>query len=316
MTTATSHQDVKNSGPPPRRGARRPADMPSPVRALLRGSPLTPAIVLLVLFLAGPIAYCVYYAFTDLQLTGASTTHFVGFDNFVRAFGDSGFLNAVWLTLVFTVGSAIIGQNTLGLALAVLMENAAGPVRALTSTVVIGAWVLPEVVAGYLMYAFFFDKGSLNAILDGLGLPQQNWLYSLPILAVCLANVWRGTAFSMMVFSAALNEVPQELVEAATVDGTGPWQRLWHVTLPLIRRSIMSNLMLITLQTLSVFGLIYVMTGGGPGNRSETLPIFMYRQAFQNALIGYGTAIALCLLVVGALFSVVYIRLLKLEEDA
>jgi multiple sugar transport system permease protein len=286
------------------------------VRALLRGSPLAPAVILLVLFLAGPIAYCIYYAFTDLQLTGAAATHFVGLDNFVRAFSDSGFLNAVWLTLVFTVGSAIIGQNTLGLSLAVLMEQATAPVRAITSTVVVGAWVLPEVVAGYLMYAFFFDKGSLNAILGGLGLPQQNWLYTLPILAVCLANVWRGTAFSMMVFSAALNEVPQELVEAATVDGAGPWKRLWHVTLPIIRRSIMSNLMLITLQTLSVFGLIYIMTGGGPGNRSETLPIFMYRQAFQNALIGYGTAIALCLLVVGALFSVIYIRLLKLEEDA
>lgn len=316
MTTTTTHRDVKDSGPPPRGGGRRPGATPPPVRALLRGSPLAPAVILLVLFLAGPIAYCIYYAFTDLQLTGAAATHFVGLDNFVRAFSDSGFLNAVWLTLVFTVGSAIIGQNTLGLSLAVLMEQATAPVRAITSTVVVGAWVLPEVVAGYLMYAFFFDKGSLNAILGGLGLPQQNWLYTLPILAVCLANVWRGTAFSMMVFSAALNEVPQELVEAATVDGAGPWKRLWHVTLPIIRRSIMSNLMLITLQTLSVFGLIYIMTGGGPGNRSETLPIFMYRQAFQNALIGYGTAIALCLLVVGALFSVIYIRLLKLEEDA
>jgi multiple sugar transport system permease protein len=316
MTTTTTHRDVKDSGPPLRGGGRRPGATPPPVRALLRGSPLAPAVILLVLFLAGPIAYCIYYAFTDLQLTGAATTHFVGLDNFARAFSDSGFLNAVWLTLVFTVGSAIIGQNTLGLSLAVLMEQATAPVRAITSTVVVGAWVLPEVVAGYLMYAFFFDKGSLNAILGGLGLPQQNWLYTLPILAVCLANVWRGTAFSMMVFSAALNEVPQELVEAATVDGAGPWKRLWHVTLPIIRRSIMSNLMLITLQTLSVFGLIYSMTGGGPGNRSETLPIFMYRQAFQNALIGYGTAIALCLLVVGALFSVIYIRLLKLEEDA
>ncbi|HET6635936.1 MAG TPA: sugar ABC transporter permease [Streptomyces sp.] len=316
MTTTTTHRDVKDSGPPLRGGGRRPGATPPPVRALLRGAPLAPAVILLVLFLAGPIAYCIYYAFTDLQLTGAAATHFVGLDNFVRAFSDSGFLNAVWLTLVFTVGSAIIGQNTLGLSLAVLMEQASAPVRAITSTVVVGAWVLPEVVAGYLMYAFFFDKGSLNAILGGLGLPQQNWLYTLPILAVCLANVWRGTAFSMMVFSAALNEVPQELVEAATVDGAGPWKRLWHVTLPIIRRSIMSNLMLITLQTLSVFGLIYIMTGGGPGNRSETLPIFMYRQAFQNALIGYGTAIALCLLVVGALFSVIYIRLLKLEEDA
>lgn len=285
------------------------------VGGLLRGMPLLPAVVLLAVFLAGPIAYCVYYAFTDMQLTGASGTHFVGFDNFTRAFGDSDFVNAVVLTLVFVVGSAVVGQNTLGLALAVLMEKATRPVRAVTSTVVIAAWVLPEVVAGYLMYAFFFQQGSLNAILRGLHLPQQNWLYTLPILAVCIANVWRGTAFSMLVYSAALNDVPQELVEAAEVDGAGPWQRLWRVTLPVIRRSVMTNLMLITLQTLSVFGLIYTMTRGGPGNKTETLPVFMYQQAFTSSLIGYGTAVALVLLVVGALFSAVYIRMLKMEED-
>ncbi|WP_294012752.1 carbohydrate ABC transporter permease [Streptomyces sp.] len=282
---------------------------------MLRGLPTVPAVVLLALFLAGPIAYCVYYAFTDMQLTGASGTHFVGVDNFTRAFKDTDFLNAMWLTLLFVVGSAVIGQNTLGLALAVLMQKATQPVRALVNGVVIAAWVLPEVVAGYLMYAFFYDQGSLNSLLDAVHLPDQNWLYTMPILAVCLANVWRGTAFSLMVFTAAINDVPQELVEAAEMDGAGPWQRLWRVVLPVIRPSILTNLMLITLQTLSVFGLIYTMTRGGPGNKSETLPIFMYQQAFQNSLIGYGTAIALVLLVVGALFSVVYIRLLKLEDD-
>ncbi|MFE3858187.1 carbohydrate ABC transporter permease [Streptomyces griseorubiginosus] len=289
---------------------------PAPaVRSLLRGLPTVPAVVLLVVFLAGPIAYCVYYAFTDMQLTGASGTRFVGFDNFTRALKDTDFLNAMWLTLVFVVGSAVVGQNTLGLALAVLMQKATRPVRALVNGVVIAAWVLPEVVAGYLMYAFFYNQGSLNSLLDALHLPDQNWLYTMPILAVCLANVWRGTAFSLMVFTAAINDVPQELVEAAEMDGAGPWQRLWRVVLPVIRPSILTNLMLITLQTLSVFGLIYTMTRGGPGNKSETLPIFMYQQAFQNSLIGYGTAIALVLLVVGALFSVVYIRLLKLEDD-
>ncbi|MET9792507.1 sugar ABC transporter permease [Streptomyces canus] len=281
----------------------------------MRGLPTFPAVVLLAVFLAGPIAYCVYYAFTDMQLTGAAGTHFVGVDNFTRAFKDTDFLNAMWLTLLFVVGSAVIGQNTLGLALAVLMQKATQPVRALVNGVVIAAWVLPEVVAGYLMYAFFYDQGSLNSLLDAVHLPDQNWLYTMPILAVCLANVWRGTAFSLMVFTAAINDVPQELVEAAEMDGAGPWQRLWRVVLPVIRPSILTNLMLITLQTLSVFGLIYTMTRGGPGNKSETLPIFMYQQAFQNSLIGYGTAIALVLLVVGALFSIVYIRLLKLEDD-
>ncbi|MFF7550732.1 carbohydrate ABC transporter permease [Streptomyces canus] len=310
MTTLAPAPHGTGGHPRRSRGAPAPA-----VRSLLRGLPTFPAVVLLAVFLAGPIAYCVYYAFTDMQLTGAAGTNFVGVDNFTRAFKDTDFLNAMWLTLLFVVGSAVIGQNTLGLALAVLMQKATQPVRALVNGVVIAAWVLPEVVAGYLMYAFFYDQGSLNSLLDAVHLPDQNWLYTMPILAVCLANVWRGTAFSLMVFTAAINDVPQELVEAAEMDGAGPWQRLWRVVLPVIRPSILTNLMLITLQTLSVFGLIYTMTRGGPGNKSETLPIFMYQQAFQNSLIGYGTAIALVLLVVGALFSVVYIRLLKLEDD-
>ncbi|MEU7258698.1 sugar ABC transporter permease [Streptomyces rimosus] len=282
-------------------------------RALLRWSPLAPATILLLLFLAGPIGYCVYIAFTDMQLTGQESTSFVGLANFRRAFGDPAFLNAVVLTLVFTLVSSILGQNTLGLALAALMRRASRPVRTLTGAVVLIAWVLPEIVAGFLLYTFFERRGTLNAILDQLHLPSQNWLFTLPILAVSFANVWRGTAFSMLIYSAALAEIPQEVTESAEVDGASGRQRLWHITLPMIRRSIGTNLMLNTLQTLSVFGLIWAMTRGGPGSRSQTLPVFMYDQAFLKSLIGYGTAVALLLLVVGALFSVVYLRLLREE---
>ncbi|WP_432586640.1 sugar ABC transporter permease [Streptomyces sp. HD1123-B1] len=298
MTTAT-----KAAAPERGRRLRRP----------LRWLPLAPATVLLLLFLGGPIGYCVYIAFTDMQLTGAATTDFVGLDNFRRAFGDEDFRNAVVLTLVFTFVSSLIGQNTLGLALAGLMRRASKPVRTLTGSIVIAAWVLPEIVAGFLLYAFFRREGTLNAVLDGLGLPSQNWLFTLPILAVSFANVWRGTAFSMLVYSAALSEIPREITEAAEVDGASGFSRLRHITLPMIRRSIGTNLMLNTLQTLSVFGLIWAMTRGGPGNRSQTLPVFMYDQAFNKALIGYGTAVALLLLLVGALFSLVYLRLMRDE---
>ncbi|MER5792966.1 sugar ABC transporter permease [Streptomyces sp. NPDC001980] len=282
-------------------------------RRIARTLPLTPALVLILLFLGGPIVYCAWIAFTDLQLTGQAHSSFVGFANFRRAFRDDAFLNAVWLTLVFTVLSSLVGQNTLGLALAALMRRASKPVRTLTGGIVVTAWVLPEVVAGFLLYAFFRKEGTLNAILDLLHLPSQNWLFTLPILAVSFANVWRGTAFSMLVYSAALDEIPNEIEESAEVDGAGGWRRMWHITLPMIRRSIGTNLMLNTLQTLSVFGLIWVMTRGGPGDKSQTLPLFMYEQAFQNSMIGYGTAVALLLLLVGSLFSVVYMRLLRTE---
>ncbi|MER5768804.1 carbohydrate ABC transporter permease [Streptomyces sp. NPDC001985] len=286
----------------------------APVRAALRRwAPVTPATVLLLLFLAGPIGYCVWIAFTDMQLTGSSGAEFVGFDNFRRAFADDGFRDAVWLTLVFTFVSAVVGQNTLGLALAALMRSASRPVRTVTGALVVTAWVLPEIVAAFLLYVFFRREGTLNALLEWLHLPAQNWLYTLPILAVSLANVWRGTAFSMLIYSAALSDIPREVVEAAEVDGASGVRRLWHITLPMIRRSIGTNLMLNTLSTLSVFGLIWAMTRGGPGNRSRTLPVFMYDQAFLKSLIGYGTAVALLLLLVGAVFSAVYLRLLRAE---
>ncbi len=136
----------------------------------------------------------------------------MGLDNFQRAFQDEHFRNAVVLTLVFTVLSSLVGQNTLG------------------GSLTIAAWVVPEIVAGFLLYAFFRDEGTLNAVLDWAHLPSQDWLYSAPIIAVSLANVWRGTAFSMLIYSAALAEVPREITEAAEVDGAGGWRRLWHIT--------------------------------------------------------------------------------------
>ena len=301
--STTDLTDAGQTGPPPQVRMRR----------RMRWLPIAPATALLLIFLAGPIGYCVYIAFTDMQLTGQASPSFVGFDNFTRAFQDPHFVNAVVLTLVFTVVSSILGQNTLGLTLAGLMQRASKTVRTVAGAVVICAWVLPEIVAGFLLYTFFNRQGTLNAILDWLQLPHQNWLYTLPIIAVSFANIWRGTAFSMLVYSAALSEIPQEVTESAQIDGAGGGKRLWHITLPMIRRSIGTNLMLNTLQTLSVFGLIWAMTRGGPGDRSQTLPVFMYDQAFNNALIGYGTAVALLLLLVGALFSVVYLRLLREE---
>ena len=112
-------------------------------------------------------------------------------------------------------------------------------------------------------------------------------------------------------YQAALNDVPEEITEAAMIDGAGGLKRLWYITLPMIRRSIATNLMLITLQTLSVFTLIYVMTAGGPAGASTTLPLMAYEEAFSYSDVGYGTAIAVVMLLIGAVFSVIYIRALR-----
>jgi multiple sugar transport system permease protein len=272
-----------------------------------------PALLLLGVFFAGPLLWSVYSAFTDVALTGSASVDFVGLDNFTTMWHDAQFWNSLWLTLIFVVGSAVIGQNTLGLLIALLLRGRSKTARALVSGLVIAAWTVPETVAGFCWYSYLHRDGTLNGILGVFGL-SQNWLYTTPMLAVILANVWRGTAFSMLVYQAALNDVPPELHEAAAVDGASAWQRLRGITLPLIRRSIVTNLMLITLQTLAAFGLIYVMTKGGPGNQSSTTPIYMYQESFQFYKLGYGTAMALVLLLIGAIFSLIYVRLIKVDE--
>lgn len=297
------------AAPPRRRGPLR--------RRLVRGGPIGPAVVLLVLFLAGPVLCSIYLAFTDRALRGegSDVTQLVGPSNFTEALTSAEFWNSAGLTLVFTVVSAIIGQNLLGLMLALLMRNASRPVSAVTGAVVVGAWILPEIVVGYLWYTFLAGDGSLNALLGSIGLPDQELLTALPIVAVSFANIWRGTAFTMLVYTAALSEISKDVEEAATIDGAGPVQRFFELTLPLIRRAIATNLMLITLQTLSVFGLIYVMTAGGPGTSSQTLPLYMYEQAFSYGRLGYGTAVALLLLLIGGIASLGYLRLLAKEDS-
>lgn len=281
-----------------------------------RLGPLVPALLLLLVFFAGPILWSFYLAFTNTALTGAGaggSAQFTGLANFRHMLTDEGFRHSVKLTLIFLIATAVIGQNVLGMLIALLMQRRHGVTRAVVGGVVIGAWVIPEVVAGYVWYAFLADDGTLNAILGAVGLESRSWLFVAPMLSVSIANIWRGTAFSMLVYSAALQDVPPDVLEAAAIDGATTTQRLRLVTLPLMKGAITTNLMLVTLQTLAVFGLVYVMTGGGPGNASQVVPIYMYEQSFKFYQLGYGTAVSLVLLVIGAIASFAYVRALKAD---
>ncbi|MDQ0119059.1 multiple sugar transport system permease protein [Pseudarthrobacter defluvii] len=282
-------------------------------RQVLRYLPVLPSVVLLLVFLAGPVLWAFHASLTNAGLTGrhARNPEWVGLDNYQRLLQDPVLPLSLALTVLFVAGSAILGQNVLGLALAVLMRRARPVVSATVGTAVVAAWVLPEIVAAFAAYAFFSRDGTLNQLLGRLGVPETDWLYTVPMAAVILANVWRGTAFSMLVYRSALSGVPGELTEAAQMDGAGAWQRLAFITLPVIRGSIATNLMLVTLQTLAVFTLIWVMTAGGPANGSTTLPVMAYQEAFKFGDIGYGTAVATVLILIGAVFGAAYLRLLR-----
>ncbi|CQR48485.1 Lactose transport system permease protein LacF [Paraliobacillus sp. PM-2] len=274
-----------------------------------------PSIILLLLFVLGPIIMTFYYSFTNMALTGAaaSNTQFVGFDNFVRMFQDPSFKTSVLNTIIFLIASAVIGQQIVGFLVAYLMKQKARPFRRIIGILILAGWITPEIVVAFVWFAYLSDQGTLNIMLGFFGVEPIAWLLNFPLISVIFVNIWHGAAFSMLMYQAALDDIPQEVEEASRIDGANAWQRLWRITLPIIKGSAVTNMVLVTLQTLGVFTLIYALTGGGPGEKTTTLPIFMYDQAFVNYQLGYGTAISLVLLLIGITLSLIYIRFLKTE---
>ena len=260
---------------------------------------MAPAFLIITLFMIGPALWSVYISLTNASLTGvgAATPQWVGLQNFVQILHDGEFFNAFRVSLTYLVGSALIGQAVLGLLLAMLMRRRQRVFKSVLGAIIIVAWVIPDVVAGFLWSSFLaggpqsvLAPGLLNSIMATFGLPQHAWLQDYPMAMIILANTWRGTAFSMLLYASALEGIAPELLEAASIDGAGLWARIRHITLPLIKGSIATDLLLITLATLSDFTLVFVLTGGSNPN-AELLTIYQYRQAFQFYQIGYGSAI-------------------------
>jgi multiple sugar transport system permease protein len=273
---------------------------------------LTPAGVILGIFFIAPMVYAIYLAFTNLELLGPTAQHFsfTGTANFLRMIHDPVFWYSLKLTLIFVVLSGVVAQTVLGLALALLAQRAHFVVKTSVGAIVVLAWVVPEIAAAFMWFAFAQAHGILS---DVIGRPSDDLLAYSAMVVVCVANAWRGTAFSMLILSAGLRNVPVEVEEAAQLEGASYWRRLTRITLPMIRPTIMTNMILVTLGTLSDFTLVYAMTGGGPGNATSILPVYMYIQGFTFNQLGYATMLALVLVLLGALLSVFYIRQLRPE---
>ena len=273
---------------------------------------LLPTIVLLGIFFVWPIVLSFYYSMTNMTLSGSKAVNFdfVGFQNFTRLFADPLFRTSFMNTLIFLVFSAIIGQLVFGFIIAYLMKQKNQIVRSTVGLITLIGWIMPEVVVSFCMVAFFNRDGSLSMILQSIGILKEPvaWLVSFPMVSVVIANIWHGTAFSMMQFQAALDDVPAEIEESANLDGANWFHNLIYITIPMIKSTIVTDTILITLKTLAVFGLIYAMTGGGPGTSTTTLSIYMYKQAFGSYQMGYGTAIALIMLVVGIVLSLISVK--------
>ena len=276
---------------------------------------LIPALVLLLALFIIPIVLTVYYSFTNMALTGAAAQNFqfIGLENYKRILSDPNTLVSIRNTFIFLIGS-LVGQSVLGFLIAYFMKGKAKAFRSVVGPCILAGWVMPEIVVSLCCLAFFDVSGTFNKIIGTLHIPGVDFIYGHPMMTVIIANVWHGTAFSMLNFQSALDNVSGDIEEAARVDGANKIQTLVRIIVPCIKDTIATNTMLNTLSTLGVFGLIWALTGGGPGMSTTTLPIYMYNQGLKNFQLGQGTAVGMILLFVGAVCSIIYTRLLKSDD--
>ncbi|MFD5276141.1 carbohydrate ABC transporter permease [Pseudarthrobacter sp. NPDC058362] len=271
---------------------------------------LAPALLLISVFLVFPALWSLYLGMTNYRLTGsaAKNPQFVGLDNYVNALSDDRFLNSLVLTLLFVFGSAVIGQSVLGFAIAWAMTRVRKSVRAVVEFFVLLAWIIPSSVTTFLWYALLDrSNGTLNAMLNT---GNTAWLLNYPMESIIVFNTWVGTAFSMLLFSSALASVPPTQLESARMVGAGAWAQFRDVIFPHIRGHILTNTLLITLWTFNTFT-PYLLTAGGPDDRSNILPIFIYQLALNDGALGQGAAISLIMIIINLVIAMVYLRLLK-----
>lgn len=276
---------------------------------------MAPAMVLIAVFLIFPALWTLYLGLTNYQLTGIAAVHsrFTGAGNYTQAVTGGDFGHSLLITLIYVLASAVVGQCVFGFVLAWKFRDWNSPLRRVIESLVIIAWIIPGSVVAYLWIAYLqgsigplVEQGTLDTILG----VHVNWLSQFPLLSIVIFNIWRGTAFSMLLFGAALQSIPPSYLETAKLAGASEWQQVRDVVLPRTRGYALTNLLLISLWTFNEFT-PYLLTGGGPDNQTQVLPIYVYQQAFQQGALGYGSAISTIMLVINLVIALVYLRMLR-----
>ncbi len=273
---------------------------------------LAPALGLVGVFLAFPAVWTLYLGLTNRRLTGlaAARPRFVGLDNVAAALSDPRFYASLRITAIFVLGSAVIGQTGLGLALAWALRSWRSRLRSLVEVLVILAWIIPGSVVAFLWIALLDGRtGTLNTLLGASG-DGVEWLLEYPLASIIVFNVWRGTAFSMLLFGAALNALPPSHLETARLAGASGFQQLRDVVLPSIRGHILTALLLISLWTFNLFT-PYLLTRGGPAGATEVLPVYIFRTAISSGELGFGAAISALMLLINLVVALVYLNVLR-----
>jgi raffinose/stachyose/melibiose transport system permease protein len=278
---------------------------------------VVPAMLLFAFVVLVPSARGVYYAFTDWDGLDPSFS-FVGMANFVEMFSDPVAAQAIWHTLLIAVAVTVI-QNGVGLLLA-LGVNTRIKSRNVLRVFLFAPAVITPIVTAYLWRNLLGPDGAVNSLLSTVGLAswRQNWLGDpdLALWSVVAVVVWQFAGYSMVIFLAGLQSIPQEVTEAAAIDGCGPVRRFWSVTRPLLAPAFTINLMLSIIGGIKLFDQVYALTGGGPGHATDTISTLIYKEGFTLGEFGYSIAMAVVLTIIVAVFSTGQYAVLSRNERA
>ena len=261
---------------------------------------LLPAVILFALFLIYPIFRSAYYSLFNWNGLGPATK-FVGLNNFKQILSDQVFLKAIENCIIIVVLSLAV-QLPLALMLAIMVGRDL-PGRAFFRSIFFMPYVISEVITGIIWIGMFSpdpENGFINALLILIpGVHAQNFLGDINQVMACVFIVlsWKYFGLHMLLDMAGLQNIPKELEEAAMIDGANRWQSIWYVTIPLLNTTIRTSVYLSVLGSLTQFPLVWIMTRGGPVNSSEVMATYMYRYAFIRFQLGYGSAVALVMLV-------------------
>lgn len=271
---------------------------------------LAPAFILLVGVVLYPVVVAVVTSFHFNHLTQPwMGTPFVGFDNYIRAFSDDRFWHATFNTLIYIVVT-VPGAVVVGLGLA-LLANQPFRIKWPVRLGLLLPWALPLVFAGLIFRWFFeFNVGLVNNIIQWFGGSPLPWLTDpfLAFIGICLAIIWKSSSFVALILLAGLQTIPKSLYEAAEIDGASRWQQFWEITLPMLRPAIVVALIFRTITAIQTFDIPYAMTGGGPGNATESLAMYIHKTTIDFLDLGYGSALAILMFIVSAVVTSVYLR--------
>ena len=253
-----------------------------------------PALVALVAMVGGPLAYTIGLSFTDWHISSIRPPGWAGITNFLNMFQDGSFYRALWVTLYFTFGSLVL-QIIMGVALAELLNRQFVGKAVVRSVLILPMASTPVALSILWRLMLHPTLGILNHFISALGLSPQPWLAQgttvLPVLI--MVDVWHWTPLIMLIAMAGMSAIDRTLYEAAVIDGASDLQRFRRITLPLIRPAVVVAAMLRLMDSLKTFDEIYVITGGGPGNASRILNLYIFDQGFRYFRMGYASSLVI-----------------------